>query len=161
MLDSCFMKKVHIELKASLRCRLTKYLFTLGLVQNGPLILSVGQESWSFYILEENHSSTYSQIRTEVCLLTKIENFNFPGLQIKEVCNRGMACSLLKLGSLEKNIIASLFHSGLLSDTIFCEKNDVICHFRERQYMSIFWEKKTKNILVPNWFFDHLQLFLV
>ena len=67
MLDSCFMKEVHTELKASLRCSLTKYLLNLGLVQNRPLTLSVGQESWSFYILKENHSSTYSQIRTEVC----------------------------------------------------------------------------------------------
>ena len=66
MLDSCFMKEVHIELKASLRCSLAKYLLTLGLYKMG-LTLSVGQESWSFYILEENHSSTYSQIRTEVC----------------------------------------------------------------------------------------------
>ena len=37
----------------------------------------------------------------------------------KEVCNRGVACSLLKLGSLEKTVIASLFHSGLHSCTIF------------------------------------------
>jgi hypothetical protein len=35
----------------------------------------------------------------------------------KEVCNRGVACSLLKLGSLEKTVIASLFPSGL--HTIF------------------------------------------
>ena len=56
----------------------------------------------------------------------------------KEVCNRGVACSLLKLGSLEKTVIASLLHSGLHSGTIFfVEKtmpyvilgNDSICPF--------------------------------
>ena len=57
----------------------------------------------------------------------------------KEVCNGGVvACSLLKLGSLEKTIIASLFHSSLHLGTIFCGKNDVICHIRERQDMSFF-----------------------
>jgi hypothetical protein len=40
----------------------------------------------------------------------------------KEVCNRGVACSLLKLGSLEKTLIASLFDSGLHSGTIFLWK---------------------------------------
>ena len=67
------------------------------------------------------------------------------GLFIKEVCNRGVACSLLKLGSLEKTVIASLFHSGLHSGTIFCGKkmsyvilgNDRICPF--------FDKKKTKK----------------
>jgi hypothetical protein len=36
----------------------------------------------------------------------------------KEGCNRGVACSLLKLGSLEKTVIASLFHSGLHSGSV-------------------------------------------
>ena len=45
------------------------------------------------------------------------------GLGGKEVCNRRVACSLLKLGSLEKTVIASLFHSGLhLSSPFFVEK---------------------------------------
>ena len=35
-----------------------------------------------------------------------------------KLCNRGVACSLLKLGSLEKTVIASLFHSGLHSGSI-------------------------------------------
>ena len=51
----------------------------------------------------------------------------------QEVCNRGVACSLLKLGSLEKTIIASPFHSGLHSGTIFLWKKR--CHFREQKYM--------------------------
>ena len=38
---------------------------------------------------------------------------------IKEVCNGGVACSLLKLGSLEKTVTASLFHSGLHSSSPF------------------------------------------
>ena len=37
----------------------------------------------------------------------------------KEVCNGGVACSLLKLGSLEKTVIAYLFHSGLHSSSPF------------------------------------------
>ena len=42
----------------------------------------------------------------------------------KEVCNGGVACSLLKLGSLEKTVTASLFHSGLHSSSpFFVEKN--------------------------------------
>ena len=36
-------------------------------------------------------------------------------LPTKEVCNVGVACGLLKLGSLEKTIIGFLFHSGLLA----------------------------------------------
>ena len=48
------------------------------------------------------------------------------GVSYKEVCNRGLACSLLKLGSLEKTVIASLFHSGLHSGTIFLWKKQ--CH---------------------------------
>ena len=48
----------------------------------------------------------------------------------KEVCNGGVACSLLKLGSMEKTVIASLFHSGLHSGTIFCEKNEAIHHVK-------------------------------
>ena len=34
-------------------------------------------------------------------------------LKFNEVCNGGVACSLLKLGSLKKTVTASLFHSGL------------------------------------------------
>ena len=40
----------------------------------------------------------------------------------KEVCNGGVTCSLLKLGSLEKTVIASRLHSG----TIFLWKKR--CH---------------------------------
>ena len=83
--------------------------------QNWPLVTKSSQNYIHFRILEAS-----------ICVLTK------------EVCNRGVACSLLKLGSLEKTVIASLFHSGLHSGTIFCGKNDVICHFREQQYMSFF-----------------------
>ena len=46
----------------------------------------------------------------------------------KEVCNRGVACSLLKLECLEKTVIASLFHSGLHSGTIFLWKNEAISY---------------------------------
>ena len=36
---------------------------------------------------------------------------------IKEVCNRGVACSLLKLGSLEKTVIALWFVLSLVVST--------------------------------------------
>ena len=72
-----------------------------------------------------------------------------------------MACSLLKLGSLKKTIIASLFHSGLHLDIIFCGKNVVICYSRKGQVMPFFDKKKRpKFFMMPNWFFDDLQLFL-
>ena len=64
MLDSCFMKKVHIELKASLRCSLTKYLFTLGLVQNGPLTLSVGQEKVKKFISWKKTTVVFRDVTT-------------------------------------------------------------------------------------------------
>ena len=63
----------------------------------------------------------------------------------KEVCNGGVASSLLKLGSLEKTVIASLFHSGLHPGTIFCGKNDVICYSREHQVIPFFDKKETKK----------------
>ena len=64
-------------------------------------------------------------------------DFDEDEFQGKEVCNEGVACSLLKLGSLEKTAIASLFHSGLHSGTIFCGRtmsyvilrNDRLCRF--------------------------------
>jgi hypothetical protein len=44
--------------------------------------------------------------------------------------------------------------------TIFCGKNDVICYSREWQVMPFLDKKKRpKNLMMPNWFFDHLQLF--
>ena len=64
---------------------------------------------------------------------------------IKEVCNGGVACSLLKLGSLEKTVIASLFHSGLHSGTIFLWKKRCHMLFWERQVMPFFDKKKTKK----------------
>ena len=47
-------------------------------------------------------------------------------LKTKKVCNGGVTCSLLKLGSLEKTVIGSLFHSGVHSGTIFLWKKQ--CH---------------------------------
>ena len=70
-------------------------------------------------------------------------------VSFKEVCNGGVACSLLKLGSLEKTVIASLFHSGLHSGTIFLWKkrchiciflgNDRICRFSTKKDWKILW----------------------
>ena len=47
-------------------------------------------------------------------------------IETKEVCNGGVACSLLKLGSLEKTVIASLFHSGLHSSSPFFVKKTTL-----------------------------------
>ena len=62
---------------------------------------------------------------TEVTKILK-STFYFYAVAIKEVCNGGVACSLLKLGSLEKTVTAYLFHSGLHSGTIFCMMSYVI-----------------------------------
>ena len=51
------------------------------------------------------------------------------GLILKEVCNGGVACSLLKLGSLEKTVIASLFHSGLHSSSPFFVEKTTLPEF--------------------------------
>ena len=47
-------------------------------------------------------------------------------LLTKEVCNGGVARSLLKLGSLEKTVIASLFHCGLHSISPFFVKKTTL-----------------------------------
>ena len=47
-------------------------------------------------------------------------------INAKEVCNGGVACSLLKLESLEKTVIASLFHSGLHSGSPFFVKKTTL-----------------------------------
>ena len=58
------------------------------------------------------------------------------------------------LGSLEKTVIASIFHSGLHTGTIFfVEKTISYVILGKRQVMP-FFEKKSKKIS------DHLQLFL-
>ena len=50
---------------------------------------------------------------------SKIKEVCNGGVACSQVCNGGVACSLLKLGSLEKTVIASLFHSGLHSSSPF------------------------------------------
>ena len=61
----------------------------------------------------------------------------------KEVCNGGVACSLLKLGSLEKTIIASLFH-------IFFVEKTMSRYSGERQAMPFFDKKGPKIFMMPN-----------
>ena len=56
----------------------------------------------------------------------------------KEVCNGGVACSLLKLGSLEKTVIASLLHSGLQSGST------VRSRFKKAQF-----KKESRITLIP------------
>ena len=60
---------------------------------------------------------------------------------------RKVPSAAIKLGSLEKTVIASLFLSGLHSGTIFCGKNDAICYSRERQFMLFFDKKKDQKFL--------------
>ena len=48
---------------------------------------------------------------------------------VRKVVIEGIFSAAIKLGSLEKTVIASLFHSSLHSGTIFCGKNDDICYF--------------------------------
>jgi len=68
----------------------------------------------------------------------------------KEGCYRGHGLSAaINLGSLEKTVIASLFHSGLQKAQLFVEKtmsyvilgNNRLCRF---------WQKKTKKNMMPN-----------
>ena len=49
----------------------------------------------------------------------RITDYGHRWLNPKEVCNGGVACSLLKLGILEKTVTDSLFHSGLHSSSPF------------------------------------------
>ena len=89
-------------------------------------------------------------LKNRCCLRVKTALWTIPNfieINAKEVCNGGVACSLLKLGSLEKTVIASLFYSGLHSGTIFCGKNDVICYLWERQVMPFFDKKKDQKSL--------------
>ena len=58
-----------------------------------------------------------------------------------------MACSLLNLGSLENTIIASLFHSGLHSGTIFLWKKQCHMLFWGMTGYAIFWQKKDQEFL--------------
>ena len=86
---------------------------------------------------------------------------NFRGILVvlvatKEGCNWGHGLSAaIKLGSLEKTVIVSLFHSVLHSGAIFLWKKTM-------SYVILGNDKKRpKFFMMPNWFFDHLQLFLV
>ena len=71
------------------------------------------------------------------------------GCICKEVCNGGVACSLLKIGSLEETIIASLFHSGFHSGTIFCGKNDVMLFWGTTGHACL-TKKGPKKFMMPN-----------
>ena len=78
----------------------------------------------------------------------------------KEVCNGGVACSLLKLGSLEKIVEASLFHSGLHPGTIFLWKQQCHMLFKETTDDVVFWQKKTKNFYDAKLIFWSFATFL-
>ena len=81
----------------------------LGLLKSGKSVIAVG---------------TDQEVKPEDVLGEPIKG--------KEVCNGGVACSLLKLGSLKKTVTASLFHSGLHSSSLF------------------FVEKTTQHELLPS-----------
>jgi hypothetical protein len=63
----------------------------------------------------------------------------------------------IKLKSLEKTVIASLFHSGLHSSTIFLWKKQ--CHFWEQQVMPFFDKKilggKIDFLIICNLFWSN------
>ena len=65
-------------------------------------------------------------------------------IQTKEVCNGVVACSLLKLGRLEKTVIASLFHSDFTRASFFYGKNDVNIILGNKR-LCRFLTKKTKK----------------
>ena len=82
--------------------------------------------------------------------IKKVEYLNTPvcnRVSNKEVCNGGVACCLLKPGSLEKTIIASLFHSGSHSGTIFLWKKRCHMLFWGTTGYAVFWAKKDQNFL--------------
>ena len=88
-------------------------------------------------------------------------NYFWSSIYSKEVCNGGVAYIFLKLGSLKKTAIASLFHSGLHSGTIFLWKKQCYMLFWGTTGYAVFLTKKRpKFFLMPSWFFDNLQLFL-
>ena len=66
----------------------------------------------------------------------------------------------IKLGSLEKPVIASLFHSGLDSGTIFLWKKRCHMLFLGTTGM-LFFDKKYQKNYDARLIFDRLQLFLV
>ena len=79
----------------------------------------------------------------------------------KEGCKWGHGFSAaIKLGSLEKTVIASLFHSGLQSGIIFFGKNDVICYSWEWRVMPFFDKKKTKKFYDSKLIFWSFATFL-
>ena len=66
----------------------------------------------------------------------------------KEGCNWGHGLSAaIKLGSLEKTVIASLFHSGLHSGTIFLWKKRCHMLFWGTTGYAVFRQKKDQNFL--------------
>ena len=81
--------------------------------------------------------------------------YNF---KCKEGRNWGHGLSAaIKLGSLEKTVITSLFHSGLYPGIIFLWKNRGQLLFWRTTGYAVFWQKKRpKNFMMPNWFFDQV-----
>ena len=82
-------------------------------------------------------------------------------LGAKEVCNGGVACSLLKLVSLEKTVTGSLFHSGLHSGTIFLWKKQCHMLFWGTTGYAGYWQKKTKKVYDAKLIFWSFATFFV
>ena len=89
----------------------------------------------------------------------KLWFFLKPYLMSKEGCNWGHDLSAaIKLGSLERTVIAFLLHSG----AIFCGKNDVICYFGNDMLCRFLTKKKRpKHLIMPNWFFWSFATFFI
>ena len=121
------------------------------------------------YIIRQN---TYIPSRSmgDICKCKQ-----YFGLFIKGFCNRGVACSLLKLGSLEKTVIGSLFHSGTIflwkkrchmsfygstvyTMSFFCQKKDISCRSLI-WHMTSFFPQKMVPECKPEWNREAITVF--
>jgi hypothetical protein len=113
-----FFKKILYVIPSALLSFLPYYCHSFRIIVIPSVLLS--------FLLDYCHSFHITVIPSKLLSLPFQIFVILNSCTLKEVCNRGVACSLLKLGSLKKTVIASLFHSGLHSGTIFLWKKR--CH---------------------------------
>ena len=105
----------------------SQYVIASNSFSLAPIVKKLNQGIFFSNMIIHTYSVFMRDLKNETSISNPLANIFFmKTLWDKEVCNRGVACSLLKLGSLEKTIIASLFHSGFHSGTIFLWKKR--CH---------------------------------
>ena len=108
------------------------------------------QKNWQILRVRSGRAhSTYGHIRPYCSLVgLYLVRFSYKKYAVitKEVCNRGVACSLLKLGSLEKKRYSfSIPLCFALRHHFFVEKMISYVILEERQVMPFFDKKKTKR----------------